>query len=118
MKRNLTNHECAVHMMRLEDFSNKGNSIFGRTIYTYDDKCEYQERRSYTVYSYGQHFPMYVYDFNTGCWYGNRDKYSRTTSKHQSLMRPPIVEAWMSTDELARLSNNGIVKLMERRLAA
>jgi hypothetical protein len=42
----------------------------------------------YVVYSYGYHFPMYVYDYRLEQWFGNSDKYSSTTSRHQSYARP------------------------------
>ena len=42
----------------------------------------------YAVYSYGYHFPMYI--FKAGKWYANSDKYSVSTSKHQTQLRPHI----------------------------
>ena len=42
----------------------------------------------YVVYSYGNHFPMYV--FYHVRWYRNTDKYSVTTSKHQSQAMPYV----------------------------
>lgn len=119
MKRNLTNHECVVYMGKREPFSNKGGSIYGQTFYTYDENsgCE-EDKVSFAVFSYGRHFPMYVYDYATQRWYGNKDKYSRTTSKHQTLMRPRIVEDWYDTDTLSAIASRGIVKVVERRLAA
>tara|TARA_R100001594_G_C3919884_1_gene235452 strand:+ start:266 stop:562 length:297 start_codon:yes stop_codon:yes gene_type:complete len=44
------------------------------------------ENGAYVVYSYGDHFPMYVYRNNQ--WYENSDKYSITTSKQQTQCRP------------------------------
>jgi len=40
----------------------------------------------YKVYSYGRHFPIYAYKDKV--WYKNVDKYSLTTSKHQSQLHP------------------------------
>lgn len=40
----------------------------------------------YVVYSYGPHFPLYIYD--AGEWYVNSDSYSRTTAKHRHNARP------------------------------
>jgi hypothetical protein len=55
----------------------------------------------YVVYSYGSHFPMYVYDKEQGKWIGNKDKYSQSTTRHQSLLRPSQgVEVWLNTDEM------------------
>lgn len=40
----------------------------------------------FVVYSYGQHFPMFV--FKNGKWYANEDRYSVTTSKHYGQAFP------------------------------
>lgn len=42
----------------------------------------------YTVYSYGLHWPMFIYDSETGRWFENEDKYSVTTSKHRTQAHP------------------------------
>lgn len=60
----------------------------------------------YIVYSYGTHFPVAV--FKGGVWYVNKDKYSRTTTKHQGYVRralpfPLDPEQFRSTDELVEL---------------
>lgn len=54
-------------------------------------KCNeslYAERigAGYVVFSYGEHFPLAVYDPVDG-WVFNCDKYSRTTTRHQSKVR-------------------------------
>jgi hypothetical protein len=62
----------------------------------------------YVVYSYGEHFPMYVYDKFVELWFANYDKYSPTTSKHQTLARPDVDEINMlSTEELSMLIRLG-----------
>lgn len=62
----------------------------------------------YVVYSYGEHFPMYVYDKFVELWFGNYNKYSPTTSKHQTLARPDVDEINMlSTEELSMLIRLG-----------
>lgn len=43
----------------------------------------------YVVYSYGLHFPMYVWDRWAG-WIRNTDKYSSSTSRHQSSCDPGV----------------------------
>jgi hypothetical protein len=42
----------------------------------------------YIVYSYGRHFPLYIYDEQAEQWCGNSDYYSRTTSRHKTLAKP------------------------------
>ncbi len=71
-----------------------------------DEKMEFQGNNifacwldgMYIVYSYGIHFPIYV--FKEGEWYGNEEKYSVTTSKHQSQTRPNAQIKWVKTEEL------------------
>jgi len=48
----------------------------------------YAEKRGpdYIVFSYGAHFPIFAYV--NGMWYENSDRYSVTTSRHQSQARP------------------------------
>lgn len=42
--------------------------------------------RMYVVYSYGDHWPLFV--CHDGVWYENSDRYSVTTSKHRSQSHP------------------------------
>ena len=74
----------------------EGNSAYG------EDRDGF-----YTVFSYGYHFPMYVYDEAIGEWVGNSDKYSATTSRHQSKCRPNNVRHWLNTNELKHMIQMG-----------
>ena len=63
---------------------------------------------AYTVFSYGHHFPLFV--FKDGIWYENSDKYSvsatkysQTTSKHRSQLHPLEETVKASTSDLQRL---------------
>ena len=46
----------------------------------------------YVVYSYGYHYPMFAYDLETDQWFINSSKYSPTTSKQSSMLRPKGVD--------------------------
>ena len=50
-----------------------GSNLFGKSI-----------KNGYVVYSYGYHYPLFVYSWKAKKWYGNSDKYSISTSKHKS----------------------------------
>ena len=59
----------------------------------------------YVVYSYGKHFPIYVY--KNKYWYMNKNKYSISTSKQQTQSKPDtkrIIEK--NTYELFKLIND------------
>lgn len=94
-----------VHLRRVF----KGNSIYGCWVGADD-------HRRYVVYSYGTHFPMYLYDADTGKWYGNNDKYSRTTSRHQGACRPPRVDFWMPTETMQRFAAMGVIPYINSKL--
>lgn len=99
-----------------------GNNIYGRWIY--DDKTIPNQElcptgavpARYVVYSYGTHFPMYIWDGSTGMWYGNKDKYSCTTSRHQSACSPPHVDAWYDTHMMEVLARTGFVGAVKARV--
>lgn len=100
----VSNNNAIDKVDNLEEF--QGSNTFGKWV-SYDEG----RTRLFVVYSYGSHFPMYVYDDNEDTWVGNKDKYSRSTTRHQSLLRPSKgVEVWLDTEELKSLvSNKGIV---------
>lgn len=41
-------------------------------------------KHGYIVYSYGIHYPMYIYSNFSRHWFGNSDHYSLTTEKHKT----------------------------------
>lgn len=87
----ISNNEVRRYVQKREVFITHNKTIFSE--YNGD---------LYTVFSYGYHFPMYVYDPKTDMWFGNSDKYSRTTSHHQSCARPTANDdiTWMRTQEI------------------
>ena len=59
--------------------------------------------KRYVVFSYGPHFPIYLW--KDGVWYGNIEKYSATTTRHQSVARPRVSEIhWKTLDEMKGLA--------------
>lgn len=46
----------------------------------------------YVVYSYGKHYPLFLYNSFTNTWYENMTRYSHTTSaRHKYHARPEHV---------------------------
>ena len=54
----------------------------------------------YIVYSYGEHSPMYVYDYSVEMWFGNSDR-----AKHKTLARP-------DTDDMTTLPTTELLDLI------
>ena len=72
---------------------------------------------TYVVYSYGTHFPMYVYDYEAEKWFGNIDKYSKSTTKHMGCAKPTEeIHEWYDTAMMKRIINNGYIQLLTQRL--
>ena len=77
----IANQNAREYVQRNEPF--QGSNMFG--VFDDDDQGS---NTPYVVYSYGYHFPMFI--FINGHWYENSDKYSRSTSKQQSQARPTM----------------------------
>jgi hypothetical protein len=68
---------------------------------------ECMENGKYVAYSYGYHYPLYYFDGQK--WYGNKVKYSFTTGKHRSQLRPKVNDiTWVETQEIKDLINKGL----------
>lgn len=59
----------------------------------------------YVVYSYGLHFPLFVWNAYDHQWYKNSDKYSVTTSKHSNQLHPLGAVYELNTNQLNQLIN-------------
>ena len=103
MTNKIANKDASQYVNKCEEF--KGSNTFAEmNINEY-----YKEKANlYVVYSYGYHFPMYVFDYTTREWYANSDKYSPTTSKHQSQCRPRFeIAREFNTEDLIDLIETG-----------
>lgn len=79
----ITNDEAKEHVATKENFV--GSHIFGEKL-----------GDSYVVCSYGQQFPLFIYDGKEDIWYENGDQYIfdgepvEQTEEHRSMMKPSI----------------------------
>ena len=95
-KNKISNKNAREYVNNKEHFT--GNNIFAEW-----------KGNTYTIYSYGTHFPMYVYDQGSNMWIGNAERYSQSTSRHQSQARPNHVDKWVDTESLKKIVVDGIV---------
>lgn len=112
MSKNRCSNSDAIKFIEYRDeFITNSQTMHGQWKYKGEDGGRY------VVYSYGEHFPMYIYDSKTCEWYGNKDKYSRTTSCHQTKARPRAgVDDWFDTETMKRIVEFGMVGLVEHKL--
>lgn len=110
-----TNQECREFIRQRVSFLSDHETIFGNWT------TDMHGLLRFRVYSYGGHFPMGVWDDEARCWYVHDDKYSRTTSQHQSIFRSaiagaPVIEVDFAT--LKQIAWNGVVQHVTQRLVA
>lgn len=95
------NGKCRIHVQNRDVF--KANNIFSEYSETLNGEA------TYTVYSYGYHFPMFVYHVPTDTWFENSDRYSVSTSKHRSQAHPLCPTIKIDTHQLEKLLALGLV---------
>ena len=101
----VANQNASKYVNELKEFKGSYNkygkhntSIFAENIEAFD----LYGKELYVVYSYGYHFPMYIYDRQAEIWIGSKDKHSVSTTRHQSHCRPSAeIKCWLDTaDEM------------------
>jgi len=95
----VTNIMARPRVQNKESF--QGSNLFGQWMTKRD-----QPYSRYVVYSYGYHWPLFVYE--NGVWYENADKFSVTTSKHRSQVHPHEDTLPMSVENMRVLVDYGI----------
>jgi hypothetical protein len=94
----ISNRDVRLYVNRREEFETHNGTIL----------TSMNSKGQYVVYSYGPHFPMYIHDEETNQWFGNSDKYSSTTSRHQSHARPDADDIiWLDTEDMRKLTYLG-----------
>lgn len=108
----ISNRQVRAKVEGMKQFRTNNGTIYGDT-FTGRDGSEW-----YAVFSYGPHFPMYVCDKTTGKWFGNRDRASSTTSRHQSHARPHGEDIeFLPSDEMEALAYLGPNRYVQEKVA-
>lgn len=110
----VANKRCREYVQQRTPF--QGSNLWG--VWHNSTLIEYNDRH-FVVYSYGHHFPIYIFDEATNQWFANRDKYSQSTTRHQSQARP-VWEGdamhWLDTRAMVVLATIGYTELVKRRI--
>ena len=104
---------CRQYVERRVPFHTSNKQLFGYWTHNNTDPTN----TVYAVFSYGQHWPLFVYDPKTNQWFANEDKYGTTTSKHYSKAHPYGVDIHhLSCAAMKQLVANGYTQLVAWRL--
>lgn len=92
-------------------FKTSRNRVFART----------ERSGLYVVYSWGTHWPLYIYDDSINQWYGCNEKYSVSTSNHARKAQPVRTEQieWCNNACMGNIVSNGtaLKRITEKVLA-
>lgn len=75
-----------------------------------------KEPERYVVYSYGRHWPLFIYE--GGKWYENAGRYSVSTSKHHSQLHPLCETEKHPAEDMRAIAYYGVAGWMKRKLQA
>ena len=97
----VANRDARKHVQQRKPF--RGNNTYGVCI---EDR--------YVVYSYGAHWPLFVYD--NGRWFTNSGRCSCTTSKHRTQLHPLTDCTPLPLQGMCDLAGYGFLGTLTRRL--
>jgi len=92
----VSNSEMSDYVCDRKAFTNTNQTCWG----------EWKTPEMYVVYSYGTHFPIYVWDEHMG-WLANTDKFSVTTSRHQNQAHPRAFTRRYDTADIKKIVQAG-----------
>ena len=117
MKKGLTNEQAGDYARALIAFETKNRTLFGHDCWSENEVERLERHKIYTVFSYGTHFPIYAWCYESEKWIGNRGKYSPTTAKHQKVCKPKQVDMWVDAENMRRIvSAGGLPQYIAERL--
>jgi len=79
-------------------------------------QCRNGGHARYVVYSYGRHWPLFVYDKQTNTWFENASKYSGSTTRQKAQCYPhttPAIDMHpLHVDDMIKVAYRGPVGLI------
>jgi hypothetical protein len=107
-KARVSNRDSRDYVKKLKEF--KANNIWSEWVR--DENTDTEDAR-YVVYSYGAHWPLFIYEVKTDMWFENGSKYSVTTSKHKSQCHPYTDTTKLHVDDMIKVRDNGVVGMIQ-----
>lgn len=113
MAKRINGRQSRPYVQRREAFKNSNGQLYAEWI----DGPEGREAR-YVVYSYGPHWPLFIYVPLVDTWFENKDKYGPTTSKHRTFTHPHCETVTLTCQQMTVLDRLGYTSLVFDRLNA
>ena len=111
MKR-INGRTARPYVQRKEPFKNSNGQLYA--VWHTDPHNEDNSR--YVVYSYGYHWPLFVYVPKADTWFENSDRHSVTTSRHRTFTHPHCDTVPLSLENIKLLDRLGYTSMAYERL--
>jgi hypothetical protein len=93
----------------------EGNNIYAQFHTVNHPNGENGPGMWYAVYSYGDHWPLFIHANDT--WFENEEKYSKpTTNKHRTQTHPHCPTVLLSKAWMLRLAKGGYAAIAQERI--
>lgn len=106
----VNNKEVQACVRQRKEFKTTDESLFGV-------ECWSGATRRYVVLSYGDHYPLFIYEWtpdapDDGAWYENITPAEGPTNKHRTLAHPLAPCTPMTGEQMALIISGGLVHMV------
>lgn len=115
MKR-INGRTARPYVQRKEPFKNSNGQLYAQWHGAPSGEDPNARYSRYVVYSYGVHWPLFVYIPQTNQWFENRGRHSVTTSKHRAFTHPHCDTVPLSVENIKLLARLGYSSMVFERL--
>lgn len=111
----IANRDARSFVQRCHPF--EGSNLYG-SYYCVNPSSAKPGDSGYVVYSYGEHWPLFICVHLDGRdrWFENRDRATRTTSRHHSQVHPHCETTLLEVDDMRLLRRRGFEALVIKQL--
>ena len=113
MSKRINGRHSRPYVQRQEAFKNSNGQLYAEWLDTPDGSFA-----RYCVYSYGPHWPLFIYVPEINTWFENKEKYGTTTSRHHTLTHPHCLTVLLTLKQMTVLDRLGYSSLILDRLNA
>ena len=107
---------CRGYVQGRKPFRNSNGQLYAEWMAAGVPYADTPVGMRYVVYSYGQHWPLHIWDDASQQWFTNADKHSMTTSRHHSQSHPLCDTTPLPLMAMRLLAREGYPALVAARL--
>ena len=108
MAKRINGRLARPYVQQKMEFKNSNGQLYGQ----WSNHAPVQ----YGVYSYGTHWPLFIYVRSVNTWFENKEKYGPTTSKHRTQTPPHCDTVALSLEQMHKLDAQGYNNFIRERL--